>query len=96
MWVATPHGLAQLSLLFVYSIQLSLLFIYSIQLSLLFVCSIQETADVEFVVKGKSIHAHKMLLILRCDYFKSMFSEGTWKESKERSVEATEMCMKDL
>ena len=50
----------------------------------------------EFVVEGKSIHAHKMLLILRCDYFKSMFSEGTWKESKERSVEATEMCMKDL
>ena len=42
----------------------------------------------EFVVEGKSIHAHKMLLILRCDYFRSMFSEGAWKESKERLVEA--------
>jgi len=47
---------------------------------------------VEFVVEGKSIHAHKMLLILRCDYFKSMFSEGSWKESKERLVEVTESC----
>ena len=50
----------------------------------------------EFVVEGKSIHAHKMLLILRCDYFRSMFSEGAWKESKERLVETTEACMKKL
>ena len=49
----------------------------------------------EFVVEGKSIHAHKMLLILRCDYFRSMFSEGAWKESKEQLVEITEACMKD-
>ena len=45
----------------------------------------QNTSDVEFVVGGKSIHAHKTILVLRCEHFKTMFS-GDWKESPAKLV----------
>ena len=45
----------------------------------------QDTSDVEFVVGGKSIHAHKTILVLRCEHFKTMFS-GDWKESTAKLV----------
>ena len=45
----------------------------------------QNTSDVEFVVGGKSIHAHKTILILRCEHFKKMFT-GDWKESTAKLV----------
>ena len=50
------------------------------------VLHIQETADVEFVVEDKTIYAHKILLTMRSDFFKSMFSKEAWKESSERLV----------
>ena len=40
----------------------------------------QDTSDIEFVIGGKSIHAHKTILVLQCEHFKTMFS-GDWKES---------------
>ena len=49
--------------------------------------SLQDTSDVEFVVDGKSIHAHKTILVLRCEHFKSMFT-GDWKESTAKLVTA--------
>ena len=48
-------------------------------------CSLQDTSDVEFVVGGKSIHAHKTILVLRCEHFKTMFT-GDWKESTAKFV----------
>ena len=45
----------------------------------------QATADVEFIASGKSIHAHKSILSLRCDYFRTMFS-GDWQESRDGLV----------
>ncbi|XP_065346511.1 RCC1 and BTB domain-containing protein 1-like [Cloeon dipterum] len=41
-----------------------------------------ETADVVFVVEGKKIHAHKAILIMRCDVFRTIF-QGDWTESNE-------------
>ena len=45
----------------------------------------QNTSDVEFVIGGKSIHAHKTILVLRCEHFKTMFT-GDWKESTAKLV----------
>ena len=42
--------------------------------------SLQETADLKFSVGGKSIYAHKLVLKLCSQYFRSMF-ENNWKES---------------
>ena len=39
----------------------------------------------EFIASGKSIHAHKFILSLRCEYFKTMFS-GDWQESRDGLV----------
>ncbi|CAB3359300.1 Hypothetical predicted protein [Cloeon dipterum] len=48
----------------------------------------KETADFVFVVEGKKIHVHKIILILRCAFFKIMFL-GDWKEKhlSEQTIE---------
>ena len=38
-----------------------------------------ETADVRFVVDNKEIHAHKAVLKIRCEHFRSMFQDH-WEE----------------
>ncbi|CAB3366826.1 Hypothetical predicted protein [Cloeon dipterum] len=40
-----------------------------------------ETADFVFLVEGKKIHVHKLILKMRCAVFKTMF-QGDWKESR--------------
>ncbi|XP_065334630.1 RCC1 and BTB domain-containing protein 1-like [Cloeon dipterum] len=47
-----------------------------------------ETSDFAFVVEGKKIHVHKLILMMRCAVFKTMF-QGDWKESNtsEQTVE---------
>ena len=45
----------------------------------------QDTSDIEFVIGGKSIHAHKTILVLRCEHFKTMFT-GDWKQSTAKLV----------
>ena len=39
-------------------------------------------SDVEFLVDGKTIYAHKVILSARCDYFRAMF-QHSMKESKK-------------
>ncbi|XP_065334611.1 RCC1 and BTB domain-containing protein 1-like [Cloeon dipterum] len=39
-----------------------------------------ESADFVFSVEGKKIHVHKLILSMRCAYFRSMY-KGSWKES---------------
>ena len=34
------------------------------------------TADVRFLVENKEIHAHKAVLKIRCEHFRSMFQVG--------------------
>ena len=53
----------------------------------------QDTSDVEFVVEGKSIHAHKTILVLRCEHFKTMFT-GDYKESTAKLVTVIMHAMK--
>ena len=38
-----------------------------------------DTADVRFLVDNKKIHAHKAVLRIRCEHFRSMF-QGHWEE----------------
>ncbi|XP_065335885.1 RCC1 and BTB domain-containing protein 1-like [Cloeon dipterum] len=47
-----------------------------------------ETADFAFIVGGKKIHAHKIILVLGSDVFKNLFL-GDWKDScqKEQIIE---------
>ncbi|XP_065336810.1 RCC1 and BTB domain-containing protein 1-like [Cloeon dipterum] len=47
-----------------------------------------ETADITFIVEGKKIHVHKIILILGSDVFKNLFL-GDWEDSskKEQIVE---------
>ena len=40
----------------------------------------------EFIVSGKSIHAHKAILTLRCEHFRTMFS-GDWQETRNGLVQ---------
>lgn len=44
-----------------------------------------EFADVEFIVEGQSIYAHKAILSQRCEYFGNMFRSGM-KESLEGKI----------
>ncbi|KAK3601331.1 hypothetical protein CHS0354_011933 [Potamilus streckersoni] len=44
------------------------------------------TSDVKFIVNGKEIHVHKAVLKIRCDYYKSMFSES-WDEAGKDTIE---------
>ncbi|CAB3382843.1 Hypothetical predicted protein [Cloeon dipterum] len=43
-----------------------------------------DTTDIVFVVEGKEIYVHKLILVMRCAFFRSMFQAGHWKESNER------------
>uniref|UniRef100_A0A8L8KA68 BTB domain-containing protein n=1 Tax=Heligmosomoides polygyrus TaxID=6339 RepID=A0A8L8KA68_HELPZ len=43
-------------------------------------------SDVTFVVEGERFHAHKMILSIRCEYFKAMLYGGL-KESSEAEIE---------
>eukprot|EP00698_Gefionella_okellyi_P003901 TRINITY_DN13614_c0_g1_i1.p1 TRINITY_DN13614_c0_g1~~TRINITY_DN13614_c0_g1_i1.p1 ORF type:complete len:489 (-),score=78.90 TRINITY_DN13614_c0_g1_i1:38-1504(-) len=45
----------------------------------------QEHADVTFIVQGKPIYAHKVLLCARSEYFKSMFTVGM-REARSAEV----------
>ena len=41
--------------------------------------------DVEFIINGKIVYAHKTILSIRSAYFLAMF-DGGMKESREKSV----------
>ena len=43
-----------------------------------------DTADVRFLVDNKKIHAHKAVLRIRCEHFRSMF-QGHWEEGSVES-----------
>lgn len=43
------------------------------------------TGDIDFVVEGKLIKAHKAILATRCDYFAAMFSPF-WKEASSSTI----------
>ena len=43
---------------------------------------LQETSDVAFSVEGKLTYAHKMVLKLRSEHFRSMFNND-WKENTD-------------
>ena len=45
-----------------------------------------ETSDVKFLVEGREINAHKALLKIRCQHFRSMFQE-CWEENEKSEVE---------
>jgi len=42
-------------------------------------------SDFTFVVEKKEIHAHKLILMMRCQYFANMF-KGKWKESLSNTI----------
>ncbi|XP_065336601.1 RCC1 and BTB domain-containing protein 2-like [Cloeon dipterum] len=44
-----------------------------------------QTFDFVFVVEGKKIHVHKVILIMRCDVLRTMFL-GDWKKSNEKEI----------
>lgn len=44
------------------------------------------TSDIKFLVDGSEIHAHKALLKIRCQHFRSMFQEG-WEENGQSVIE---------
>lgn len=41
------------------------------------------TSDLQISIDGHIIHAHKALLRMRCDYFRSRFQEH-WKDESDR------------
>ena len=41
-----------------------------------------ETADVKFMVEGREINAHRALLKIRCQHFRSMFQVNTVSEDE--------------
>jgi hypothetical protein len=43
-------------------------------------------SDVIFEVEGKTIHAHKAILVSQCEHFKAMFTSGM-KESTQTKIE---------
>lgn len=45
-----------------------------------------ETADVKFLVEGREINAHRALLKIRCQHFRSMF-QHCWEENDNSDVE---------
>lgn len=47
-----------------------------------------ETADVRFCLEGRVLHAHKAILKIRCQYFRSMF-KSHWAEGTTETVEMT-------
>lgn len=44
------------------------------------------TSDVKFCVEGKIIYAHKAILKIRCDHFRSMF-QSPWDEDEKDTVD---------
>ena len=46
-------------------------------------------SDIVFIIEGERIYAHKFVLILRCQYFRLMFSSGL-KESIEKEIQLNE------
>ena len=49
-----------------------------------------ETTDIVFEVEGRRIALHKAILKIRCQYFRSMFSEH-WKESAQKVIQLKQM-----
>eukprot|EP00794_Sanderia_malayensis_P011418 gene11418-12608_t len=49
----------------------------------------KDTGDLTFIIEGRSIHVHKAILKIRCDYFRSML-QSHWEESNKREIEITD------
>ena len=49
----------------------------------------QSTSDIAFVIEGQYIYAHRAVLKIRCDYFKSMF-QSHWDENSRNEIEVNE------
>lgn len=47
----------------------------------------QSTADVKLMVEGRAIHAHRAILKIRCEHFRSMLQEGAWSEADKEFIE---------
>lgn len=47
------------------------------------------TSDIKFSVDNKLIHAHKIILKIRCEHFRSMFQDP-WEEASKDTVEITQ------
>lgn len=45
----------------------------------------EDVKDVTFIVENKKIRAHKIILMIRCDYFRKMF-QGDWAETKKEGI----------
>lgn len=48
-----------------------------------------ETSDLKFIVDGKTIHVHKSILKIRCNYFRSML-QSHWEENSKNEIEITQ------
>lgn len=48
-----------------------------------------ETSDIKFLVEGREINAHKALLKIRCEHFRSMFQD-CWNENGQSVVEISQ------
>ena len=48
-----------------------------------------ETSDIKFLVDGREINAHKALLKIRCEHFRSMFQD-CWNENGQSVVEISQ------
>ena len=46
-----------------------------------------ELSDVQFLVEGKVVHAHKFILCARSSYFRAMFLGGAYKEGSSDNAE---------
>eukprot|EP00522_Entomoneis_paludosa_P013797 CAMPEP_0172446280 /NCGR_PEP_ID=MMETSP1065-20121228/5912_1 /TAXON_ID=265537 /ORGANISM="Amphiprora paludosa, Strain CCMP125" /LENGTH=192 /DNA_ID=CAMNT_0013197353 /DNA_START=216 /DNA_END=794 /DNA_ORIENTATION=- len=45
----------------------------------------EEYSDVTFIVEGQPVYGHKIILIQKCEYFRSMFGSGL-RESTEKEI----------
>ena len=57
----------------------------SLETDLLSLFNENTTGDVEFIVDGKAVRAHKAILAARSDYFSAMFSTS-WREATQTSI----------
>ncbi len=45
--------------------------------------------DIQFIVEGKTIHAHRVILAARCEYYRSLWMQN-WHESHDSVLEISE------
>lgn len=55
-----------------------------------FFAAFKTTSDITFVVEGRPIYAHRALLKIRCDHFRSMLQEGAWSEAGKNTIEISQ------